>query len=90
MNPKWGFVVSKKNDTMMVTVETEEGERQSSVDFLLALILKHGIKIFEGKKNHGKNVQKIEIEFNGFCANQTLKQTFEKAAENLNLQIVFC
>uniref|UniRef100_A0A914Z5U5 Uncharacterized protein n=1 Tax=Panagrolaimus superbus TaxID=310955 RepID=A0A914Z5U5_9BILA len=90
MSPKWGFLISKKDEIMMVTVETAEGERQSSVDFLLSLILNHGIKVFTGKKNDGKKIEELEIEFNGISANQTLKQTFEKAAENLNLKIVFC
>uniref|UniRef100_A0AC34GBG7 Uncharacterized protein n=1 Tax=Panagrolaimus sp. ES5 TaxID=591445 RepID=A0AC34GBG7_9BILA len=71
----------------MVTAETVDGERRSSVVFLLAFILKHGLQII--KNENGKKMDKIEIGFDGCIPNEILKKNFEKAAALINLEIVF-
>uniref|UniRef100_A0AC34FWP3 Uncharacterized protein n=1 Tax=Panagrolaimus sp. ES5 TaxID=591445 RepID=A0AC34FWP3_9BILA len=88
MNPKWGFKIEKEDESLMVTVETVEGERRSSVEFLLALILKHGLQIIKNKT--GKKMDKIEICFDGFTPNEILKKNFIEAAALIKSEIVFC
>uniref|UniRef100_A0AC34GPK4 Uncharacterized protein n=1 Tax=Panagrolaimus sp. ES5 TaxID=591445 RepID=A0AC34GPK4_9BILA len=73
MNPKWDFRLEKEEDeSVMVTVEIIEGERRSGVEFLLALILKHGLQII--KNGTGKRIDKIEISFDGFTPSKILKK----------------
>uniref|UniRef100_A0AC34FEU7 Uncharacterized protein n=1 Tax=Panagrolaimus sp. ES5 TaxID=591445 RepID=A0AC34FEU7_9BILA len=84
-NPKWGFKIEKENDTMMVTFDTFEGERRTSVEFILALILKHALTLV--KNEIGKKMEEIEIEFNGFTANEMLKKNFVEAGKLLKVKI---
>uniref|UniRef100_A0AC35EZ78 Uncharacterized protein n=1 Tax=Panagrolaimus sp. PS1159 TaxID=55785 RepID=A0AC35EZ78_9BILA len=73
MNPKWGFKIENdENESIMVTFETLEGPRRSKIEFLLALILKKGLE------NISKNVEKVEIGFNGIVLNEILKKNFIK------------
>uniref|UniRef100_A0AC35FDE3 Uncharacterized protein n=1 Tax=Panagrolaimus sp. PS1159 TaxID=55785 RepID=A0AC35FDE3_9BILA len=89
MNPKWGFRLEKEeNESIMVTIETVEGERRSSVEFLLALILKHGLEII--KNGIGKKMGQIEIGFvDGFSPNEILKKNFIEAGKLIKTDIVF-
>uniref|UniRef100_A0A914PPN8 Uncharacterized protein n=1 Tax=Panagrolaimus davidi TaxID=227884 RepID=A0A914PPN8_9BILA len=89
-NPKWGFKLSKEEETgdsLCLTFETLEGEKESTVEFLLALILKNGKERI--KKETGKKFEEIEIKFNGFSPNETLKKNFTEAAKLLKINIVF-
>uniref|UniRef100_A0A914YRT1 Uncharacterized protein n=1 Tax=Panagrolaimus superbus TaxID=310955 RepID=A0A914YRT1_9BILA len=85
-NPKWGFKLEKENESMMVTVNTFEGERRTSVDLLLALILKHARLLV--KNEIGKKMDEIEVEFNSFIANDMLKKNFIEAGKLINVKVV--
>uniref|UniRef100_A0AC35GUX5 Uncharacterized protein n=1 Tax=Panagrolaimus sp. PS1159 TaxID=55785 RepID=A0AC35GUX5_9BILA len=88
MNPKWKFTLSKKEDeTIMVTMQTIDGERKSSVAFLLAIIFKNALKI--AKNESGKKVKDIEIKFDGFEPNETLKKNFIAAGNLMNVKTTF-
>uniref|UniRef100_A0AC35FS12 Uncharacterized protein n=1 Tax=Panagrolaimus sp. PS1159 TaxID=55785 RepID=A0AC35FS12_9BILA len=84
-NPKWGFSVSKENDTIMVTMS--ELEQKTRVAFLLALIIKNGRERI--KNEIGKKVEEIEIKFDGISSNEVLKNNFIEAAKLCNVKIVF-
>uniref|UniRef100_A0AC34GTB9 Uncharacterized protein n=1 Tax=Panagrolaimus sp. ES5 TaxID=591445 RepID=A0AC34GTB9_9BILA len=88
-DPKWRFRLFKNsdNDSMMVTMQTLEGEKDSSVAFLLAFFLRNGIKRI--LKETKQKMKEIEIEFNGFSANETLKNNFIEAAKYLKINVVF-
>uniref|UniRef100_A0A914ZAW1 Uncharacterized protein n=1 Tax=Panagrolaimus superbus TaxID=310955 RepID=A0A914ZAW1_9BILA len=73
---------------MMVTVNTGNGNRRSSVYFLLALVLKHALKIIKDSTG-GERMNEFEVEFEGFSANEILKSNFVKAGELINVEIVF-
>uniref|UniRef100_A0AC34FM17 Ku domain-containing protein n=1 Tax=Panagrolaimus sp. ES5 TaxID=591445 RepID=A0AC34FM17_9BILA len=88
MNPKWAFRFLKENNCLMVNVHTVDGEKNSSVDLLMALILRHAMKII--KNETGKKMNKIEIEFRGFSPNDILKQTFINAGKLMEAEIKFC
>uniref|UniRef100_A0AC35GPX0 Uncharacterized protein n=1 Tax=Panagrolaimus sp. PS1159 TaxID=55785 RepID=A0AC35GPX0_9BILA len=88
MNPKWKFSLSKDKDgTIMVTMQTSEGERKSTVAFLLAIIFKNALKL--AKNETGKKVKDIEIKFNGFEPNETLKKNFIEAGNLMNVKTIF-
>uniref|UniRef100_A0A914YVH1 Uncharacterized protein n=1 Tax=Panagrolaimus superbus TaxID=310955 RepID=A0A914YVH1_9BILA len=88
MNPKWGFRFLEENKCLMVNVHTADGEKNSSVDLLLALILRHALKII--KNETGKKLNKIEIEFRCFSANNIIKKTFINAGKLMEVEINFC
>uniref|UniRef100_A0AC34GTB3 Uncharacterized protein n=1 Tax=Panagrolaimus sp. ES5 TaxID=591445 RepID=A0AC34GTB3_9BILA len=87
MNPKWGFRLSKENDTIMVTMQTVDGERKSSATFLLALILKEALSIV--KKDTGEKLEQVEIGFDGLAPNNILKKNFVEAGKLVKVDIVF-
>uniref|UniRef100_A0A914PL03 Uncharacterized protein n=1 Tax=Panagrolaimus davidi TaxID=227884 RepID=A0A914PL03_9BILA len=89
-NPKWGFKLSKegeKGDSLCLTFETLEGEKYTTVEFLLALVLKNGKD--RVKKETGKKFEEVEIKFDGFSPNEILKKNFIEAAKLLKINIVF-
>uniref|UniRef100_A0A914P5I9 Uncharacterized protein n=1 Tax=Panagrolaimus davidi TaxID=227884 RepID=A0A914P5I9_9BILA len=89
MNPKWKFTLSKDEDgTIMVTMQTINGERKSSVAFLLAIVFKYALKI--AKNENGKKVKNVEIKFVGFEPNETLKKNFIEAGNLMNVKTTFC
>ena len=67
-NPKWGFRLSKENESLVVTMETFEGEKKATVEFLLAFIIKEGKERI--KKETKKRMKEIEIKFDGFSPNE--------------------
>uniref|UniRef100_A0A914PIN6 Uncharacterized protein n=1 Tax=Panagrolaimus davidi TaxID=227884 RepID=A0A914PIN6_9BILA len=89
INPKWGFKLENdENESIMVEFETLEGPRRSKVEFLLALILKKGLENIS-KNGIGKDVEKIEIGFNGIELNEILENNFINAGKLLKTDIVF-
>uniref|UniRef100_A0A914QAD0 Uncharacterized protein n=1 Tax=Panagrolaimus davidi TaxID=227884 RepID=A0A914QAD0_9BILA len=89
-NPKWGFKLSKEEETgdlLCLTFETLEGEKFSTVEFLLAFILKNGKERI--KKETGRKFEEFEIKFDGFSPNQILKKNFIEAAKLLKINTVF-
>uniref|UniRef100_A0AC34GUN2 Uncharacterized protein n=1 Tax=Panagrolaimus sp. ES5 TaxID=591445 RepID=A0AC34GUN2_9BILA len=87
INPTWGFTLSKEDETIFVTMQTNEGERKSNTAFLMALILKNGKDTI--KKETGKKMKGIEIKFDGFVPNEILKKNFVEAGKLLEKSIVF-
>uniref|UniRef100_A0AC34FES3 Uncharacterized protein n=1 Tax=Panagrolaimus sp. ES5 TaxID=591445 RepID=A0AC34FES3_9BILA len=85
MGPKLTF--TNENELLMVTVKTFKGERQASADFLLAMIIKDALNKIQ--QNLNKNMEEIKIGFDGFIADENLKQNFVKAAERLKIKIAF-
>uniref|UniRef100_A0AC34G347 Uncharacterized protein n=1 Tax=Panagrolaimus sp. ES5 TaxID=591445 RepID=A0AC34G347_9BILA len=88
MSQKWGFSVSKDDNTIMVTMQTPDGEMKSSVALLLAIIIRHALKVI--KNETGKKLNKTEIEFCSFAPNDVLKQTFIDAGKFMGIEIEFC
>uniref|UniRef100_A0AC35FWB5 Uncharacterized protein n=1 Tax=Panagrolaimus sp. PS1159 TaxID=55785 RepID=A0AC35FWB5_9BILA len=86
-NPKYKFKLDKEDETFMITVETFEGERRLSVQFLLALILKHALLLV--KNETGKKMEEMEIEFDSVSENEILKKNFEDAGKLINVKVVF-
>uniref|UniRef100_A0AC35GB80 Uncharacterized protein n=1 Tax=Panagrolaimus sp. PS1159 TaxID=55785 RepID=A0AC35GB80_9BILA len=89
-NPKWEFKLSKEEETgdsLVLAFETFEGEKYSTVDFLLAFILKNGKERI--KKETGKKFEEIEIKFDGFSPNEILKKKFIEAGKLLKTNILF-
>uniref|UniRef100_A0AC35EWC4 Uncharacterized protein n=1 Tax=Panagrolaimus sp. PS1159 TaxID=55785 RepID=A0AC35EWC4_9BILA len=88
-SPKWGFTVSKEDDALMVSVQTVDGERKSTVDFLLALVIKNALKpqLMGGDKE--QKWDQAEIAFEDFTPNETLKKAFISAGKLLKMNIVF-
>uniref|UniRef100_A0A914QK91 Uncharacterized protein n=1 Tax=Panagrolaimus davidi TaxID=227884 RepID=A0A914QK91_9BILA len=89
-NPKWGFKLSKEEETgdsLCLAFETFEGEKFSTVEFLLAFVLKNGKERI--KKETGKKFEEVEIKFNGFSPNEILKKNFIEAAKLLKINTVF-
>uniref|UniRef100_A0AC35GL05 Uncharacterized protein n=1 Tax=Panagrolaimus sp. PS1159 TaxID=55785 RepID=A0AC35GL05_9BILA len=89
-NPKWEFKLSKEEETgdsLVLAFETFEGEKYSTVDFLLAFILKNGKERI--KKETGKKFGEIEIKFDGFTPNEILKKNFIEAGKLLKINTVF-
>uniref|UniRef100_A0AC34FG85 Uncharacterized protein n=1 Tax=Panagrolaimus sp. ES5 TaxID=591445 RepID=A0AC34FG85_9BILA len=72
LNPKWGFSLSKEDESIIVTMQTAEGEKKSTTAFLLALILKNGKDRI--KKETGKKVKEIEIKFDRLFHNSFGKE----------------
>uniref|UniRef100_A0AC34GYI9 Uncharacterized protein n=1 Tax=Panagrolaimus sp. ES5 TaxID=591445 RepID=A0AC34GYI9_9BILA len=87
MDSKWGFKFEKEDKGFKVKVQTTKGPGESSIDFLLALILQHGLQMI--KNEVGKKMDKIEIGFDGFTPNEILKENFEKAGKILKTAITF-
>uniref|UniRef100_A0AC34FZ35 Uncharacterized protein n=1 Tax=Panagrolaimus sp. ES5 TaxID=591445 RepID=A0AC34FZ35_9BILA len=89
MNPKWEFRFFKDEDGkyLKVKLETFEGEKDADTAFLLALIIRNGLKRILTKV--GKMMEEIEIGFDGFVANKILKDNFIKAAGLMKVKIVF-
>uniref|UniRef100_A0A914YK99 Uncharacterized protein n=1 Tax=Panagrolaimus superbus TaxID=310955 RepID=A0A914YK99_9BILA len=89
-NPNWGFTISKEEESLMVTLQTLDGERKSSVEFLLALIIKNALKphVLGGSKP--PKWDKAEIRFEEFIPNETLKQAFLSAGKLLKMKIDLC
>uniref|UniRef100_A0A914PPQ9 Uncharacterized protein n=1 Tax=Panagrolaimus davidi TaxID=227884 RepID=A0A914PPQ9_9BILA len=87
-NPKWGFKLIKvENGSLNLEFESSKGKTQSSLDILLALVLKNGRNRIE--KETGKRMKEIEVEFDGFFPNETLKKNFVEAGKLLKINIVF-
>uniref|UniRef100_A0A914QJL6 Uncharacterized protein n=1 Tax=Panagrolaimus davidi TaxID=227884 RepID=A0A914QJL6_9BILA len=68
-------------------MQTKDGERHSTPEFLLAFFLKNGIHRI--KEETGKKMKEIEIAFDGFIPNETLKKNFVEAGLLLKIDIVF-
>uniref|UniRef100_A0AC34G3D8 Uncharacterized protein n=1 Tax=Panagrolaimus sp. ES5 TaxID=591445 RepID=A0AC34G3D8_9BILA len=89
LTPFWKFKVAKENnEKLMITLKTCDGHRRSSVEFLLALILKHVLQIIKDQTG-GERMEKFQVDFDGFKANEILKENFVKAGKLANVETVF-
>uniref|UniRef100_A0A914XT23 Uncharacterized protein n=1 Tax=Panagrolaimus superbus TaxID=310955 RepID=A0A914XT23_9BILA len=90
-NPKWSFSVKNDSDgALSFFFESINGFTKSSPDFLIAIILKHCLRLV--KQKTGEKINELFIAFNFPNPSDQLKNVFYEAAKLLPLkpEIVFC
>ena len=68
-------------------MQTNDGEKSSTIPFLLAILLKDGLKrIF---KTCNEKIKDLQVKFDDFTPNETLKNNIVEAGKLLDIKINF-
>uniref|UniRef100_A0AC34FC51 Uncharacterized protein n=1 Tax=Panagrolaimus sp. ES5 TaxID=591445 RepID=A0AC34FC51_9BILA len=87
-DPKWPFKLRKNSKTIfLVEFDTVSGRRKKAADVFIKVILIFCLELIE--KESGKNFKEIGIEFEGFGNQEDLCECFLKAADRINMKLVF-
>ena len=87
-DPQWKFkMIRDSKNGFLVEMDTFRGRRKSEMDFLIAILLQKCLKLISNET--GEKVNELEVEFKVPDNEDNLTFKFLKAAERIDIKLLF-